>query len=188
MIQLVKDQRVYCRLILSMLAISLILIADVSFAEEFEIGNWVVSNGATPASNSEFRVVGTLGQACVGQSTNPEYSLQSGISHDTIGILLTDADDIYQSEVLPEGFELRQNFPNPFNPTTMIEFSLARKTDIELAVYNILGQKVSVLLDDTFEPGIHQVTLNAEDLPSGVYFYTLRTEFFEQTKKLVLLK
>ena len=85
-------------------------------------------------------------------------------------------------------YALEQNYPNPFNPTTKINFSLAKSTKVELNVYNILGQKMMTLVNGVMSSGAHTVQFNAINLPSGVYFYGIKTQEFESYKKMMLIK
>jgi len=89
---------------------------------------------------------------------------------------------------LPSAFELIANYPNPFNPETTIEFRLPVRSKIELAVYNILGQKVAVLLDETRPAGNHRIKWDAVEFPSGLYFCRLKAHDYIQTQKMLLLK
>ncbi len=94
---------------------------------------------------------------------------------------------------IPLNFELNQNYPNPFNSNTAIQYSLPRTSKVMLSVYNILGQKVKTLVDDRQVKGYKTVNWDGtneagEKVASGIYFYTLQTEAFSQTKKMVLLK
>jgi hypothetical protein len=86
------------------------------------------------------------------------------------------------------GFHLFQNFPNPFNPLTVIQYQVPTYGKVILKIYNILGQEVGALVDNFQEAGYKSVTFNAKDLPSGLYFYRLQTGNFTDTKKLILLK
>ena len=84
---------------------------------------------------------------------------------------------------------LSQNYPNPFNPTTAIGFSLLAVGNVSLKVFDILGREVATLLNnEILESGEHEVTFNANALPSGIYFYRLTAGEFSETKKLLLLK
>jgi hypothetical protein len=89
---------------------------------------------------------------------------------------------------LPRTAHLAQNYPNPFNPTTIIEFTLPRSTQVELSVYNILGQRVVVLIDRAMRLGRHTVTFDGSHLASGVYLYRLKTSDRTTTRKMVLMK
>ena len=100
---------------------------------------------------------------------------------------LTSIDEPTQSE-LPAEITLKQNYPNPFNPTTEISFSLNKNVDANIAVFNMLGQKVATVADRNFAAGNHTVTFNASDLSSGVYFYQLKAGEVTQMRKMTLLK
>ncbi|MCP4633373.1 MAG: T9SS type A sorting domain-containing protein [candidate division Zixibacteria bacterium] len=89
---------------------------------------------------------------------------------------------------LPTGFVLEQNYPNPFNATTNITFSIDKNSKVNLKVYNLAGQLVETLVDDTRQAGRYTVQWNAEDNSSGVYFYRLTMGDEVITKKLNLLK
>ena len=89
---------------------------------------------------------------------------------------------------IPVVYALSQNYPNPFNPSTRIQFSVPKATQVRLFVHNLLGQNVKTLVNGFITPGTHTVTLEASDLSAGIYFYTLKTADFTETKKLVLLK
>jgi hypothetical protein len=89
----------------------------------------------------------------------------------------------------PKSFFLFQNYPNPFNPTTVIKYRLAVSGFVRLTVYNGVGQVVATLENGVMkEPGSYAVRFNAENLPSGVYFYRLQAGSFTETKKMVLLR
>ncbi|MEK9135492.1 MAG: T9SS type A sorting domain-containing protein, partial [Bacteroidota bacterium] len=89
---------------------------------------------------------------------------------------------------LPTVFALYQNFPNPFNPTTAIRFDVPRLSHVNLTVYNVLGQEVMTLVNETRKPGKYEALFNASSLSSGVYFYKLKTNSYVSTKKMVLTK
>ena len=88
----------------------------------------------------------------------------------------------------PTEYSLDQNYPNPFNPSTVISYSIQKEGNVELEIFNILGQKVSTLVDQVQAAGRYKVSFNANVLSSGVYFYSLRTGNFIQIKKMLLLK
>jgi len=89
---------------------------------------------------------------------------------------------------LPQEFRLYQNFPNPFNPVTTIGFSLPLDTFVEINVYSISGQKITTLVNEKMGKGYHNIQFKAENLPSGVYLYCIKTDRFVQVKKMMLLK
>ena len=91
-------------------------------------------------------------------------------------------------EVVPQSYTLYQNYPNPFNPSTTIRFDLPKAAEVNLTVYNILGEKVMTLANGFLEAGYHSVVFNANNLASGTYIYRLQTSNFIQTKKMLLLK
>jgi len=89
---------------------------------------------------------------------------------------------------VPVAFALEQNYPNPFNPTTSIEFSVPSTSQVQLKVYNLLGQEVSTLVNGEMKAGYHAVTFDASRLASGVYLYKITAGNFVSTRKMVLMK
>jgi hypothetical protein len=96
-------------------------------------------------------------------------------------------------DLLPKEFELSQNYPNPFNPTTVIDYALPTKADVNISIYNILGQRITTLVSGEKPAGYHSTVWNgttADGSPaaSGIYFYKIQAGEFNNTKKLMLLK
>ena len=96
-------------------------------------------------------------------------------------------------DVKPAQFELKGNYPNPFNPETVIMFDLPQQTPVTLKVYNILGQVVNTVVDDVLPAGSHAVRWDGKndqghDVASGVYFYRIKAGGFESTQKMTLLR
>jgi hypothetical protein len=89
---------------------------------------------------------------------------------------------------LPSKYQLEQNFPNPFNPATTIRYSIFKTSNVSLKVFDMLGREVQTLVNTMQAPGQYSVTLNAQSLGSGVYFYRLNAGTFTETKKLMMLK
>ena len=89
---------------------------------------------------------------------------------------------------VPARFALYQNFPNPFNPTTVIRFDLPRETNATLTLHNVLGQEIRVLRRGTLSAGAHTVQVDAQSLASGVYIYRLESSEFVQTHRMVVAK
>ncbi len=89
---------------------------------------------------------------------------------------------------IPDKFALEQNYPNPFNPTTNIRFSLPKATNVQLVIYNSMGQEVRSLVNEFKNAGSYTVDFNASTLASGTYFYKIITSDFVETKKMTLVK
>lgn len=139
-------------------------------------------------------------------STQPTFSLnfaspsvgwatgsgaQSGKLLKFIGDLSTAVAE--QPTALPEGFHLAQNYPNPFNPSTMIQYELLRAAQVQLAIYNLLGEKVRTLVDAKESVGVKQVTWDGrnergERVSSGVYVYRVEAGEFRTARRLLLMK
>ncbi len=89
---------------------------------------------------------------------------------------------------IPQQFSLQQNYPNPFNPSTVIEFSLSRSVHAVLTIYNTVGQVVATLVNAALPAGHYEVTFDARQLASGLYFYQLKAGDFVQTRKMLLVR
>jgi hypothetical protein len=90
--------------------------------------------------------------------------------------------------VMPTTYALHQNFPNPFNPVTKIQFGLPNDGNVRLSIYNTIGQEIKVLINQQLSAGKYSVDFDASGLTNGIYFYRLQAGSFSQTKKLILLK
>ena len=97
-------------------------------------------------------------------------------------------DELASEDVLPEKYNLNQNYPNPFNPTTTISYSIPENEYVTLSIYDALGKEVAVLDNGFRTAGNYSHTFDASDLSSGMYFYTIRSGNFVQTKKMLLMK
>jgi beta-glucosidase len=115
---------------------------------------------------------------------DPLYPYGYGLSYTDDGVASLDASK-------PNAFGLFQNYPNPFNPTTTIEFNIGgvgASTNVNLTVYDVLGREVAELVDKRKVPGNYEVTFDASDLSSGVYFYRFTAGEYVQTRRMVVLK
>ncbi len=102
-------------------------------------------------------------------------------------------DDISLENEIPDKIELYQNYPNPFNPTTTIEYSIPNVeaknfSPVQLIIYDVLGREVATLVNEKQLPGKYSVQFQANELPSGIYYYSLQTGNYIITKKMILLK
>ena len=91
-------------------------------------------------------------------------------------------------ELLPSYFKLEQNYPNPFNPSTKIQYTLEKVGMTKLTVYDMLGRELSTLVNEKKDAGTYEVTFNATNYASGIYYYKLQSNNIVQTKKMMLLK
>ncbi|MBZ0199246.1 MAG: T9SS type A sorting domain-containing protein, partial [Ignavibacteriaceae bacterium] len=91
-------------------------------------------------------------------------------------------------ENLPLEFKLYQNYPNPFNPKTNIEYNLTKRSHVCLSIFNIIGQRKAIIVDEIQRPGKHLIEFNAMGLTSGIYFYELKTDEHIFIKKMIVLK
>ncbi len=92
------------------------------------------------------------------------------------------------STEIPEKFSLNQNYPNPFNPTTNIKFDIHKQGIATLKVFDLIGKEMETLVDEQLSVGTFEITFNATSLPSGIYFYVLKTGDFVESKKMILVK
>jgi len=93
-----------------------------------------------------------------------------------------------EKSIAVKSFNLEHNYPNPFNPSTKINFTIPENGFVTLKVYNTIGSEVKTLINGNMNSGAHQITFDASNLPSGVYFYTLTFNNSIQTKRMLLLK
>ena len=108
------------------------------------------------------------------------------IAHDSISGII--AREVAVTDETPVGFSVTQNTPNPFNPTTTINFSMADAGQVDIDVFNVAGQKVDTLVSENLHAGNHTVTWDASDFSAGVYFYTLKSSGYTRTMKMTLIK
>jgi len=143
-----------------------------------DIDGWEGPQGAVS-------IVGVVDQATSGNPPNDGYRLRPRYQSDFLTYV-----GIHENLNLPPGrFALSQNYPNPFNPTTAISYRLSEVSQVELAIYNILGEKIATLVSKRQPKGTYRVKWDASGFASGVYYYQLSTDQgFVQTKKLLLLK
>jgi hypothetical protein len=138
---------------------------------------WPLPEAASLAyTNAALQNAGTDGFALGDLNWFPEQKAQW---------LLT---DVKKVDELPQGFSLSQNYPNPFNPTTEIQFAIPAQSNVELKVFNLLGQEVATLVNTSMAPGTYTVDFNASKLASGTYLYRLKAGEFVQVNKMVLMK
>ena len=104
------------------------------------------------------------------------------------GAMTKRVNDAVAEAVIPEEFWVQQNYPNPFNPSTSISFGLPRESQVTIKVFSINGAEVRTLVDDRYTAGVHTVTFQAGNLPSGAYFYVMQAGNVRQVRRLMLVK
>jgi len=175
-----------------MVLFALRLMPSAETLTQYSIPRSVIANGGSTGANTSFRLVGTVGQAATGPSSNSNFSLYAGFWSQVDGTPVAVEDG---PDELPGSFKLDQNFPNPFNPSTTIRFALPAESFVRLEIFNIIGQRVRVLLnaDAPLSAGWHDVQWNGLDdasrpAASGIYFYRLHAAKFVETKRMILMK
>jgi predicted GH43/DUF377 family glycosyl hydrolase len=128
----------------------------------------------TPIAGILFDFEGALRNTATPDIGADEFDLITGITKD-------------RSE-LPSTFALEQNFPNPFNPSTTIEYQIPKQSLVSLRIFDLLGREVATLINETKQAGTYKVRWDASRLSSGVYFYSIMAGVYRETKRMVLLK
>lgn len=119
------------------------------------------------------------------------YESTPGTTTDTLvkrTVEVIQVQDASDEDTHPLQFRLNQNYPNPFNPATNITFSLPHSGEVKLKIYDLLGRELATLVNEKKEPGEYSVQWNAENVPSGVYYYRIITVDFVETRKMVLVR
>lgn len=138
--------------------------------------NWVTEEG----SNNWFQTISVFNRSkawCGASSGKVWFSILNnplGISHN--------------GNSIPRTYSLYQNYPNPFNPTTMITYQIPKSGSVKLSVYDVTGKRVAVLVDGQHNAGTHEISWDATNYPSGIYFYEMQAGEYKQTKKMILMK
>ncbi len=190
---------------------------DVNESNQFDSGDTlflaVYYRDQLQGQESDLRIYrpdGSVWQSWSNSSTDPHYAaafwywwvvvphaLQNGeytfeVSYEgksyTHGFSIGAATGISDRKEIPRLFALRQNFPNPFNPSTTIEYSIESGTHVAIKVYDLLGRELAVLVNEFRESGFHSVEFSPGDLPSGVYYYRMSAGGFDDVKKFVVAK
>lgn len=166
--------------------------SDISIS--VPLGDSAASGGGI-GSTDNFPNLGTVGAKCdiaeilVYNTVIPDsgrLTIEKYLS-DKYNIVITGVDN-YQNKSIPESFDLYQNYPNPFNPSTNIKYSIPKSSLISIKVYDIIGNEIKTLVNEEKQIGTYELTWNAANLPSGVYFYRIQAGSFVETKKMILLK
>jgi hypothetical protein len=150
-------------------------------AQRLPNGNTIIGWGMHTKTSSEVSPEGNL---------RYEISLPNGIysyrvfRFETDGVLTNSG----ENNSFSNSFELSQNYPNPFNPVTRINYTIAKAVDVNIAVYNMLGQEVKTLVNRFLPAGQYSVNFDGSGLSSGVYYYRITAGDFNSVKKMTLIK
>jgi len=145
--------------------------------------SWDFGDGQTSTEQNPLHVYADGGAYNVSLTASGPYGSDTRMETVQTIVAIEDLNNIVAE------YTLKQNYPNPFNPVTMISYQLAVTSDVELSIYNLLGQKVATLVNKKQAAGKYSLNWDATGFTSGVYIYTLSTGTgYKQSRKLVLLK
>lgn len=156
-----------------------------SATAQYSIKNSTFSNGSAKTANAEYSLRSITGINITGKSENAIYISYSGYPLFSSS-LITALNDPFSD--MPGSFQLYQNYPNPFNPQTNIKFALPQAANVKISVYNVLGQHLQTLLDETRPAGFHIVNFDANRFSSGMYFYAIQAGAYQKVMKMMLVK
>ena len=151
----------------------------------YDIPQEVVGAGGHSSASASYTMRGTVGQTFIGPVEGVSFDERAGYWYNPATIVTGIADE---GDRVPVPFALEQNWPNPFNPSTTIRFSIPHAERVTIRIYDVSGRLVETLLDKQMTMGVHDVVWDASQQASGVYFSRLDAPGFSQTRKLVLLK
>ncbi len=164
---------------------SLVLIAQMAFAQN-QIPFSVLSSGGEKSSGAGYLLSGTVGESFIGKTVNAANQHNVGFWYVYKQSTITEVER--EEETIPTVFKLEQNYPNPFNPSTVIRYQIPVVSKVNFKIYDILGNEITVLVNEEKEPGYYEVKFNALNYASGIYIYRIQTESFVNTKKMLLIK
>ena len=143
------------------------------------------SSGFGNSNTSSAKLIASAGEPFVGLSVNGNTRIISGFltfSQTQITGLKN------ESGIIPIDWKLDQNFPNPFNPSTTINYQISKPGLVTLKVYDILGREIIALINENKVAGFYEINFDASKLSSGIYIYQLKSNNFVSSKKMILLK
>ena len=171
------------------LLLVMLIFGSIPLQAQFVNTHSVFGSGGTTSSNAAYTLQSTAGQTFTGTIQNSALTISAGFWHVAgTTTVPTSIERDNDTDQLPLEFRLHQNYPNPFNPTTNIRFDLPAESPVVLDVYNITGQHVMRMINETRPAGTHTVAFEAGRLTSGVYLYKLQAGPHRATGKMLLLK
>ncbi|MBN1398420.1 MAG: endo-1,4-beta-xylanase [Bacteroidetes bacterium] len=166
---------------------SLIFYADTIQGTGYSPESWASLSSALSSAKN---IISKNYSSTVSAADSLEYA-KNNLEDAITNLVRTGVDDDNSNR--PTAFVLGQNYPNPFNPKTVIRYSVpavgtSLMKSVKLKIYDQLGREIATLVDGIKSPGVHTIEWNAQNMPSGVYFYRLNSGKFTETKKMILLK
>ena len=164
--------------------------------DKYLTGQYILKSGAfgngsaSLTDNSGEVIFCSVGLPLTGNSSGDQYTMNSGFWNSGSAFFVGIADEPLN---IPDNFKLHQNYPNPFNPSTCIEYDLPEALHVRIDIYNLLGQRVTTLVDEAKQAGYQKVQwdgrhLYGENVSSGMYFYIIQAGPYRQVKKMILVK
>lgn len=173
-----------------LLILLMLFLPQKELSAQYQIGSWTFNNSSGSSANANYMLTSNMGEPVIGVMSSDQFVLRSGtrysIGTDTVVTSIGNPDELRPDQ--PDRFALEQNHPNPFNPTTNIQFDLPQSADVTLIVYNTLGQKITTLIDKRMNAGSYSVQFEGSGLPTGVYIYRIKAGSFITSKKMLLVK
>ena len=164
-----------------MLVVAVSIVAAQMASQYFKIPTSVLCSGGGQESSANFRVQNSVGQPVTGKCESANYKAYIGFwSAKPIWVVGVE-EEFAKTSTLPKVYSLYQNYPNPMSYATKIEYSLPKVSHVTLKIYNISGQLVETLVEESQTPGCYRVVWNGQDnsgnkVPSGIYFYQIKAE------------
>lgn len=156
-----------------------------SLFAQYRVQASVFSTASSIVSNASLQNNSTIGQALIGEMQDNDFMIQTG--GQPVQKVVTPVEK-EPKNTIPKEYKLFNNYPNPFNPTTVIRYNLPSAQHVILQVYDILGQLVATLVDKTQNAGSYTIHFDAHYLTSGMYIYRIKAGSFTETKKMMLIK
>jgi hypothetical protein len=159
---------------------------SLAYAQTSNIRWWSLDGGFQYSPGSGVRITAAVAENAPGEMQGDKLRLIGGfLGYPGVGAAVL---DIHAHPMSPAEFSVAQNFPNPFNPTTVVRFQLPTLSDVRLVIYDLLGREVRMLVNETKPAGSYEVKFDATALASGVYLYRLTAGDFVQTRKMIVIK
>ena len=177
----IKKQSIY---ITASVLVLLFFISPILIAQH-NIPISVISSGGEKQSNTDYSLVGSLGQIAAGSTSSSNHQVQTGFWYLYYQDVIVNVED---EDLLPITYKLEQNFPNPFNPSTIIKFAVPERSCVLIKIYDILGSEVTTLVNEELDAGWYEKIFDAVSLSTGVYIYRMKAGNYVSTKKMLMIK